>query len=186
MGMTAVPEKLAGIRAEAIKLRCAGSERAAETMTRRWYENKKYQSALSHLPDVLVIKTPKVGNIAPIDMSVKATLKGPIAIEATDASLTWLTQAVAWQVKSNKVRCKYSRNKDAKDDSDASDSGADDHQSDESGDHKDGDGHIEAAQSALQPHPQSPDNDASEPVEKRPKLEPATTQASLKSFFKPK
>ena len=185
MSLTDIPEQLASARADAIKLHVTGSAAAAKSLTKRWYDNKRYRNAIHTLPEVITVKTPAIGDIEPVEFSVVTALKGRVSVEVTDTSLTWITQAVAYQVKSGKVKSVKSR----KEQHGSSDAESDDHDDDKPSDahpaEDSGEPPAEESVPEAQPNPSASSSHATEePAEKRTRSEPAATQTDLRSFFK--
>ena len=102
-----VPDQLKSVLVKGIKMFVAGDAEAAKALPKRWARNKRYQTRLMELPNVMSIRTPKIGNIPEIDINVLGRLKGPVHIEMTDASITWLTKAVAHQVDDGDFHSKW-------------------------------------------------------------------------------
>ena len=111
MGKTDIVDQLCAIRQKTVKLHiCGGDTDKVDKVCskKQWYNRKGVQAALAEKPETIVIQTPQVGDLAPIAMRVITDLKGPLWIEVSDATLTWLTKAVDIQVRSGTVRSRRS------------------------------------------------------------------------------
>ena len=98
MGLTDVPDQLVAVRQEAIRLWVAGGAEQATKLGSRFYRSKKYQGALAALGDTVEVRTPAVGDLQPITMTMKSNFRGMSWVEVTNQNLSWLTKAVAIQV----------------------------------------------------------------------------------------
>ena len=98
-----VPDQIYKVMDQAMRVMVAGSAHEAEKLPRRWskiMERKDMRYALASLPEVIDIQAPSVGDIHPVTLTVATSTKGRkvVRVQVTDAALTWLTQAVAYQL----------------------------------------------------------------------------------------
>ena len=189
-----VPDQLKSVLVKAIKVFVAGDADAAKKLPKRWTRAKRYQTRMAEIPNIMSAKTPVIGDIPQININVLGRMKGPVHIEMTDASITWLTRAVAHQVDDGDFHSKWKSDVNSKakkqriseDDNDDDDDVESDKGSEEGsdGDHS---GHLDdahvgdAAETSTHGsvdviHP----TDAPTSTQGKPK---EASQTSIKSFF---
>ena len=110
LNMSDIPDQMVAARDIAMRKFIAGSDHATK-LPKKWARVKtlkRWKAALATLPDVMAVTTPHVNGVASITANIATTLKGgPVSMEITDESLSWLTRAVAAQVASGEVHSQW-------------------------------------------------------------------------------
>lgn len=103
LGGTTVIDDLVREREVAKRMAVANCSREmAMAMNKRWFRNKKWEAQATQAPEVLVVMSPKVGDLPQVPLRILSASGGPsgpgtVFLALDTESFTWLANAICYQ-----------------------------------------------------------------------------------------
>ena len=110
LSMCDIPEQLAKLRNRAMRVAVLGD--MVDHLPTKWgriKRLKRWRAAMATMPEIVEVMTPATNDIPSITLKIIASTTGPVQMEITDQSLSWLTKSIASQVASGEVHSGQSK-----------------------------------------------------------------------------